>query len=206
MGITIFVLLKFLKEEQLSINSELELNKKPNILAIILIICAIILVFSDYLLISLICLIIGLLALHDFKEIIKTIPYKTIIIWSIAFLAGKLIGLIFNHFIDFSDLSLNSNYTIFILASLSFILTAFCTQTLLTSCFMDIIFIIFGANMPVISLMIKCINSNYTTILSNGCLPIGSGYGVQSKTLLKIGSILLIPQAIIPIIWYLILI
>ena len=71
---------------------------------------------------------------------------------------------------------------------------------------MDIIFIVFGANMPVISLMIKCINSNYTTILSNGCFPVGQGYGVQSKTLLKIGLILLIPQAIIPIIWYLILI
>lgn len=202
---TIFIILHFIDNENIQ-NSNNIINYKFNIFSSFLLFLSLILMFNGKNLLSLILLLIGLIVIKTDENILKNIPLKAINIWTIAFIIGKIIGVFLNSFIDFSNINLSNNFLLIVFVLLGFILTSITTQTFVTSCLMEIIFSIFGQNYAVLMLMIKSINSSYLTILSDGCFPVGQSYGINQKTLFKIGSILLIPQIIVPIIWYFILI
>lgn len=205
--ITAFIICKFIKVEPIDFNHKFTIqNYTPNKVSIILLLIALIMVFYKQDILSIIALILGLSLINTNDNLLKTIPYKALSIWTIAFLVGKLIGIGLNEFLNLTNLSYDINVLLIIFVSLAFFLTSFCTQTFVTSCLIESVFTIFGPNYPILMLMIKAINSNYITILSDSCFPVGQSYGIKPKTLFKIGSILLIPQIIIPIIWYLILI
>lgn len=203
---SIFIILYFIKDENININYYKNNSYLFNFTSSLFLFISLISIFNNYNLLSFIFLTIGLLKIKTEENIFNDIPIKPIIIWICAFLIGKIIGIFINNNIDFSSLPFDKNYLLIIFVMIGFSLTAISTQTFMTSCLMELIFSIFGQNYAILMLMIKSINSSYFTILSNSCLAVGQSYGINQKTLFKIGSILLIPQIIVPIIWYFILI
>ena len=205
--ITAFIICKFIKIEPIDFSHKFIVqNYSLNKISVFFLLTALIMVFCKQDILSIITLILGLSLINTNDNLLKAIPYKALSIWTIAFLIGKLIGIGLNEFLNLTNLSYNKNILLIIFVGLAFFLTAFCTQTFVTSCLLESVFTIFGPNYSILMLMVKATNSNYITILSDSCFPVGQSYGVNPKTLFKIGSILLIPQIIIPIIWYLILI
>ena len=61
------------------------------------------------------------------ENILKNIPLKAINIWVIAFIIGKIIGIFFNNFIDFSSINLSNNFLLIVFVLLGFILTSITT-------------------------------------------------------------------------------
>lgn len=158
------------------------------------------LVFANYGYVSWLLLLIVGIKLKAVKGMIANAPYKAMTIWTVCFLAGKIIGDIFK----LLPLELISNCTgvEYIIAGVAAFMTIFCTNTMTASALIGITYSMFGPNLPVIALVMKSINVGYLTVYHNTCLSLANGYGLTQKKLFKYGMIVLIPQLLVNVIWY----
>lgn len=176
-----------------------------DILTSIILLIGIVSVFFNIMLLTWVCLLFALLKLKIGKEILLKVPYKAMFIWTVCFIIGKFIGGIFEY-LPYSEIIENHRYAEFIIAMIASFMTIFCTNTMTASALIGITYSLFGANLPIIMLIIKSINVGYLTVYHNTCLSLANGYGLSQKTLFKLGIWILIPQILVNVIWYLILI
>lgn len=117
------------------------------------------------------------------KKIPAAIPYKALLIWTVAFVVGKLLN---QWLADFITIPTN----ILLLTALLILLTNFFTNTALMSLALPFIL---AANLPASSCYaaIKAVNIAYITIYGNSCLAVSSGYGLKQRQLLIYGLPLL---------------
>lgn len=123
------------------------------------------------------------------------LPFKAIYIWSGALILGNYMyyWAKANIVID-----LSKNYglgeTLFITGALAGF-TNFLTNTALTTIVLP--FTINAKNLWIFTLAVKAIDLSFMTIFSNSCLAVASSYGLPQKTMFKVGSYVVISQAVI---------
>lgn len=198
MIIIIIILCRFIVPED--IDYTYERKRTTDIFNSILLLIGIVFIFAENELVSWILLFVVAWNLKAVKDMVKNAPYKAMAIWTICFFAGKIIGDIFK----LLPLDMISNYAgaEYVIAGIAAFMTIFCTNTMTASALIGITYSIFGANLPVITLVLKSINVGYLTVYHNTCLSLANGYGLSQKTLFKYGTIVLIPQLLVNVIWY----
>lgn len=198
MVIIMIILCHFIIPED--IEYKYEKKSSIGILESCLLLAGIVFIFAEKEWISWILLIIAARKLKAIRGMFKNAPYKAMTIWTICFFVGKIIGDIFKLF----PLDIISNYTNveYVIAGIAAFMTIFCTNTMTASALIGITYSIFGANLPIITLVLKSINVGYLTVYHNTCLSLANGYGLSQKNLFKYGMTVLIPQLLVNVIWY----
>lgn len=174
------ILLFFVKDEKIQ---KIELrNKTVNWVAVFALLAALVLVFKSFLSAAAVLIVLAYFFMAKPQLLFKNIPYKLMGIWTLAFLFGKLSGLLM---INIADNFTNISFILLCLITIGF--TIFCTNTATAACVMGVYFLLFPLSPITFCLLLKYINVGYLTIYHNTCLAAGSGYGISQKQLFKVG-------------------
>lgn len=129
---------------------------------------------------------------------IKRLPYKAIIIWTVAIIAGNFINAYIKaHYTFQIPDQVYSLLGILIAVTIVSVLTNVVTNTGLTAIILPVIMAIHTTDqLWVFVLVVKCISLSYLTIFANGCLAVAAGYGLEQKSMIRAGVPILILQII----------
>lgn len=142
--------------------------------------CMIVLAFMSCSYFVLFLAIIGAAVAGCIRQIPAKLPYKAMLIWTTAFIAGKLIA-------QYIAPQLNIPTNIYLLIAVLLVATNIITNTALMSAALPFVLAI-GLPAAHCYAAIKAINTAYLTIYGNSCLAVAVGYSLKQHDLLKYGT------------------
>ena len=155
-------------------------DKKVKWLVVVCVACLIMLAFVSCSYFVLLLAVICMLATGNIQQIFSKLPYKAMLIWTVAFIAGKLLA----QYIA-PQLSIPAN--IYLMIATLILATNAITNTALMSAALPFVL---ASGLPAAHCYaaIKAINTAYLTIYGNSCLAVAAGYSLKQRDLLKYGT------------------
>ncbi len=147
---------------------------------VVYVVCLILLAFvlSSYFVLLL--AVIGIMTTGSIQHLFTKLPYKAMLIWTAAFIAGKLLA-------QYVAPQLSIPADIYLLIAMLILATNVITNTALMSAALPFVL---ASGLPAAHCYaaIKAINTAYLTIYGNSCLAVAAGYSLKQRDLLKYGT------------------
>lgn len=155
-------------------------NKEVKWLLVVSVACMIILAFMSSSYFVLLLAIIGAMVAGIVQQLFTKLPYKAMLIWTIAFIVGKLLA-------QYVAPQLNIPTNVYLLIAVLILATNVITNTALMSAALPFI-LASGLPAAYCYAAIKAINAAYLTIYGNSCLAVAAGYSLKQRDLFKYGT------------------